>query len=464
MKNLSIKTQVLGLILGSLLVLGIVTTISAVYKSKDALMQSNFSRLTTVRDFKKSQIEEFFRANIATLKIISMSNNVEYLVDDLYRLEEKMELNPSGSFPISDPLVHETIEPYEHFFKTFIKEYKFEDILLINVETGQVRYSAKKLKDYGTNLKTGTFKSSALAEVFRQTIKNDRATYVDMKPYVVNGNAPMLFLGIPVKVEGELNSILVLEIAGSSINHVMQKRIGYGKTQEDYLVGQDHLMRSDSVLDKKHHTILNSFANPKTNTINTQQVNAALKDKNATGEGIFTEYNGKKTLTAYSTIKVGNDLTWAIISTISEDEVLVAPNAIRNFLIIELVIILLLISFIALYVLNHNMIRPLNNFKKTLLEIGNSKDLRKTLECDAPSEIEEMAQSFNTLLHDLQHLINQSKTTSTLNTDKAHNLSSNAHELGENVDVSATLITETNISSKKNSRSPNKQRRNYQSE
>lgn len=450
MKNLSIKTQVLGLILGSLLVLGIVTSISAVYKSKEALMQSNFSELTTVRDFKKSQIEEFFQTNIATLKIISMSNNVEYLVDDLYRLEEKMELNPTGSFPIADPLVDETIEPYENFFKTFIKEYKFEDILLINAETGQVRYSAKKHKDYGTNLKTGTLKSSALAEVFTQTIKNDRATYVDMKPYIVNENAPMLFLGIPVKIEGELNSILVLEIAGSSINHVMQKRIGYGKTQEDYLVGQDHLMRSDSVLDKKYHSILNSFSNPKTGSINTQQVNAAFQDKNSAGaKGIFREYNNKQVLTAYATIKVGDDLIWAIVSVINEDEVLVTPNAIRNFFIIELLIVLLLISFIALYVLNNNMIQPLNNFKETLLDIGVSKDLRKSLECDAPSEIEDMAQSFNTLLHDIQHLINRSKTVSTLNTDKAHNLSSNAHELGENIDISANLIKTTTISSKK---------------
>jgi methyl-accepting chemotaxis protein len=438
------------MIFTSLLVLGVVTSISSVYKSKEALMQSNFSKLTTVRDFKKSQIEEFFQTNIATLKVISQSNNVEYLVDDLYRLEEKMELNPKGAFPISDPLVDETIEPYERFFKSFVKEYRFEDILLINAQTGQVRYSVKKRKDYGTNLKNGPLKSSALAEVYRQSIKNDRATYVDMKPYAPSENAPMLFLGIPVKIEGELNSVLVVEIAGSSINHVMQKRIGYGKTQEDYLVGKDHLMRSDSVLDKKNHSILHSFANPKTGSINTVQVNAALKSANsAGGRGIFTEYNKAQVLTAYSTIKIGQDFTWAILSVINEDEVLITPNAIRNFIIIEVIVILLVIGFISVLILNNNMIKPLNNFKATLLEIGRTKDLTKSLECDAPAEIEDMAKSFNALLHDLQHLINSAKVTSTNNTQKANNLSSNAHEVGNNVELSAQIIKDASSSSNK---------------
>ena len=445
MKNLSIKTQVLIMILGSLLVLGIITSISAVYKSKDALMQSNFAKLTTVRDFKKSEIEEFFQKNIAILKVISMSNNVEYLVDDLYRLEEKMELNPSGAFPIQDPLVDETIEPYENFFKTFIKEYKFEDILLINAQTGQVRYSAKKHKDYGTNLKSGDLKASALAKVYRKAIKNDTASYVDMEPYSPNKNAPMLFLGIPVKIEGELNSVLVLEIAGSSINHIMHQRIGYGKTQEDYLVGANHLMRSDSFLDTKNHSILNSFSHPKQGSIHTPQVDAALKGDE--GRGIFTEYNDKKVLVAYSTIKVSDTIQWAILSVITADEVLVTPNAIRNFLLIELFVFLLLISFISLYILNKNMITPLNDFKTALLEIADTKDLSQSITCNAPTEIEDMARSFNLLLHDLQELINNSKTTSTDNTQKSNNLSSIAHTLGTNIDTTAKIVKEASTSS-----------------
>jgi len=450
MKNLSIKTQVLIMILGALLVLGIITSVSSIYKSKNALLQSNFAKLTTVRDFKKSQIEEFFQTNIATLQVISMSNNVEYLVDDLYRLEEKMELNPSGKFPIEDPLVDETIEPYDHFFQTFIKEYKFEDILLINAQTGQVRYSAKRGEDYGANLKTGSLRSSSLAKVYNKAMQRDKASYVDMTPYSANQNKPVLFLGIPVKIEGETNSILVLEIAGSSINHVMQKRIGYGKTQEDYLVGADHLMRSDSVLDKEKHSILYSFAHPDTAAINTVPVNKALQDTNATGAtGIFTQYNQEKVLTAYGTIKVGNDITWAIISVINEDEVLVTPNSMRNFIILEFIIIFTIISLLSIYVLNNNMITPLNNFKKTLLEIGQTKDLTKSLECDAPAEIEDMARSFNLLLHDLQHLINSAKTTSTHNTNKATGLSSHAHAVGKNIDTSADIIKEASISSNK---------------
>jgi len=440
MKNLSIKTQVLGIILMSLITLGVITSYSSVSQSKNSLMSSNLSKLKMVRDTKKSQIEEFFTKNIATMRVISKSNNVEYLADDLYRLEEKMELNPTGAFPIKDSLITDTIEPYERFFKSFIKEYGYEDVLLVNVATGQVRYSAKKLKDYGANLKTGKLKASALAEVYNKTIKNKRATYVDMKPYAPSNNEPMLFLGIPVMLEDEFNSVLVIKIAGSSINHVMQKRIGYGATQEDYLVGQDYLMRSDSFLDPKNHSIINSFKNPKMGSIKTIEVQNALKGKSAIG--IFTEYNGQQVLSAYSTILVGEDFKWAIVSAISEEEVLVTPNEIRNFIIIEVLVILIIIGLISSWILNNNLIKPLNRFKETLLEIGNSKDLTKSLECDAPAEIEDMARSFNTLLHDLQGLINNAKESSTQNTTTANELSNNASTVGANIEDSVTMTEE----------------------
>ncbi len=121
MKNLSIKVQVLSLILTSLLILGISTAYSSVTKSKEALMESNFLKLQTVRNLKKSQIEAFFLSNIATLKVLSNSNNVEYLADDLFRLEEKMDITPDKEFPVNDELVKDTIQPYERFFKSLIK-------------------------------------------------------------------------------------------------------------------------------------------------------------------------------------------------------------------------------------------------------------------------------------------------------------------------------------------------------
>lgn len=440
MKNLSIKVQVLSLIIASLLILGIITSFSSVYQSREALMQSNFSKLKTVRDLKKSQIEDFFLTNIATLNVISNSNNVEYLADDLFRLEEKMDVTPNKDFPINDPLVKETIEPYERFFSSFVKEYGYEDILLINALTGQVSYSAKKQKDYGTNLKNGFLKSSSLAEVYLNTLKNNRATYVDMKPYSPNNNEPMLFLGIPIKIDGETNSILVLKIAGSSINKVMLKRVGYGDTQEDYLVGKDYLMRSDSYLDPKYHSILKSFSNPKEGSIKTVPTINAFKTKASTG--IFQEYNGQEVLSAYSTIKVGEDFKWAILSVINEDEVLITPNQIRNFIIIEVILILIIIVLLSLWMLNNNLIRPLNNFKATLLDIGRTKDLRKNLSYDAPREIEDMAESFNSLLYSLQNLINSAKQSSTHNTHVAHTLSTNALEVGKNVDLSVKIIEE----------------------
>jgi len=330
MKNLSIRLQVLLLVVLSLFVLGGVTSFIAVTKSKDALLDGNSRKLETVHDLKKTQMEKFFLGTMATISVLSKSNNVEYLADDLYRLEEKMDFFPEKDFPVNDLLAQDTIEPYERFFKSAVAEFGYEDILLINVNNGQVTYSVKKGQDFGANLKVGKYKTSTLAEVWANTIASEKPTFVDMKPYAADDNKPMMFLGAPVYVEDELNSILVFKISGSSINKIMQERIGYGKTQEDYLVGSDHLTRSDSVLNPKKHSILSSFSNPKANSINTVPVLNAFKNKN--GTGIYKDYNGKDILCSYSTVDVGSGIKWAILSIINEDEVLILPNEIRNFL------------------------------------------------------------------------------------------------------------------------------------
>ncbi len=59
MKQLSIKLQVLILVISSLLILRVITSMISSSKSKSVLTKNSYEKLTTVRDIKKDHIEEF---------------------------------------------------------------------------------------------------------------------------------------------------------------------------------------------------------------------------------------------------------------------------------------------------------------------------------------------------------------------------------------------------------------------
>jgi len=256
-------------------------------------------------------------------------------------------------------------------------------------------YSQAKESDYGANLNSGSLKDSGLAEAWRKVKELKRPVFVDMKPYAPSAGAPAMFLGSPVYIDGILESVLVFQISDKSINNIMQFRAGYGASQEDYLVGSDKRMRSDSFLDPEGHSLKASFAN---NTkVNTDASKNALANK--TNTEIIIDYNNNPVLSSYKPIKIGQDITWAIISEIDEAEVLQAPNETRNTILLITIILLIVIVASSLYIINNLIVKRLLNFQDGLVGffkyINREETEVKQLDTDSFDEIGLMARVVN---------------------------------------------------------------------
>jgi methyl-accepting chemotaxis protein len=154
-----------------------------------------------------------------------------------------------------------------------------------------------------------------------------------MTSYAPSNNGPVMFIGTPVIQNDRTVAILVLQLSDVEINKFMAYRNGYGETQEDYLVGPDSLMRSDSFLDPVYHSLVASFENPSLGSIDTDATKAAFAGES--NAEVMIDYNGSHVLSAYSLVQIDDDITWAIISQIDEAEVLIIPNAIRNSILIN---------------------------------------------------------------------------------------------------------------------------------
>ncbi|WP_072679580.1 methyl-accepting chemotaxis protein [Arcobacter sp. LA11] len=396
-KNVSIKVKVLAIALLGLFLLASVVGFISVNKASEALMKKSYGSLTSARDGKTEQIKNFFADKIASIDTLVKTKDAIELAYDMDSIEGMMNINADGKFPIEEQHVKNVTAPHEKFFNNYMKANGYANIYMVNVRTAQVMYAADKKSDYGENLKTGELKSSGLGEVFEKTMKNMKPTFVDIKPYGPSNNVPTMFLGAPILEDEELTGILVFQISDKTINSVMKFRKGYGKTQEDYLVGTDFLMRSDSYLNPKTHSTKASFANPKKGNVKTEASLSALKGKLETK--ITTNYNGTSVLSAYGLIKIGKDLKWAIISEIDESEVLMASKNIKTQSTIIALVFLVVIAFIVYFVINKEVIKPLNDFQNGLVEffkyLNKETEAVTLLENKTKDEIGVMSQIVN---------------------------------------------------------------------
>ena len=83
MNKFSLKIQIILLTVFSLILLSLVTTYIANEKTKEALIQKNYSALTGARNIKKYFIEAFFNERISDIKILSKSQDIKNIVNDM---------------------------------------------------------------------------------------------------------------------------------------------------------------------------------------------------------------------------------------------------------------------------------------------------------------------------------------------------------------------------------------------
>jgi hypothetical protein len=86
-----------------------------------------------------------------------------------------------------------------------------------------------------------------------------------------------------------------------------------GETGESYLVGPDYLMRSDSYLDPKHHSVVASFRNPEKGKVESTAAKGAIAGKK--GADIVTDYNGNPVLSAFAPVDILG-VKWALLAEI----------------------------------------------------------------------------------------------------------------------------------------------------
>ena len=336
-------------------------------------------------------------------------------------------------------------EKFHHYFHEVQKKYGFYDIFLLDPKDGKIVYSVFKELDFATSLNKGPYKSSNFADAFKKAtqLNNNSLFMVDYKQYLPSYNAPASFATAPLYDKGELIGVLAVQFPLDKLNEIMGQRDGLKKTGESYLVGPDNLMRSDSYLDPENRNVESSFRNPQSGKVETLAVDEAFKGQSA--EKIIKDYNNNNVLSAFSPIKISDNITWALIVEIDEAEALQAKTEIINLetnirsgikvtLIIACIVVAIVALIISLLVVR-SINRPLAKTVNLIKEIAEGEgDLTKRLDISGNDELTELSSCFNQYSETIYSIVKSTQESASDLSEQAISIAATSTQLNANTD------------------------------
>ncbi|MCK4442022.1 MAG: sensor histidine kinase, partial [Sulfurovaceae bacterium] len=305
------------------------------------------------------QIKNYISERVSDIDIISKSTDIIDLVKILDQYS-KIEIdNPSH-------VINDIALPNNKFIDIYMKN-GYSDMFIISLD-GQIQYSHKNSVKSWVNINNKEFQKSGLKKIWQKVINNKKIMFVDTK-LDKNSYQSSLYIGSPIYINKKLKAVLIFHISNTNISKIMNFREGYAKTQKDYLIGRDNIIKNNSLNCYNIHTNDNYNFNEILNQCDNKATREAFNGHS--GETTFLKYN-KRVLSAYSPIKLNKDLEWIILSEIDEDEVLLIPHKIKNTIIIDSIIfILLIIAMIGI------LIQKILKDRK--VEISKAKEINKNL-------------------------------------------------------------------------------------
>ncbi len=287
--------------------------------------------------------------------------------------------------------------------KTYLENaaaiYGFPDLYLIGTD-GYVFYSVRQLADFQTNLFTGPYRKSGLAEVATRVLKTNKLVVSDYRPYEPAGNKPTAFMAKPVIYNG-IEFIVAFQIPSTHLDKIVGLKTTKGHkiaSAQSFLIGQDKLWRTESEFAAKYgvkHTRFNTNAR-----MDTPIVALALQGKKGAKKTINNI--GEEVLTAWMPFRF-KEINWALIREVDLKQVDVP---IRN--LIKTTILLLGVALIAVLIISllvsKGITGPIDQIMKVIKKVDQG-DFDARAKVTSKDELGVMASSFNNMIATTRNLM-----------------------------------------------------------
>ena len=286
----------------------------------------------------------------------------------------------------------------------FLEEYKeiqeYYDIFLIDKE-GQIFYSVVHESDYETNLLTGPYRDTLLAEVFSKAKQSAPETSVMSNfEFYFPSDSVAAFIAAPVyerghrervQARGELIGVIALQLSLDNIDEFMLDRAGLKNTGETIL-GQ-RSKNGDSVF---FTTRIFEEEGGALQIVPKERLDVPITQALLGNEGLFLEgvdYRGVEVFSATQYIK---NADWGLVAKIDKSEALAPISGIKLKIIIVFFIIISIVVILAIMIARY-VSKPLVKLTKDVDEITGGKfDIR--LSESNITEVRNLTESLNRIL------------------------------------------------------------------
>lgn len=311
---------------------------------------------------------------------------------------------------------------YHPIFRNIVSRFGYYDMFLINPK-GQIVYTVFKETDYATNLESGPYKDSNLAQLVRDVITSKEKGFtqlVDFAAYAPSYGTPAAFIAAPIYNGPKLVGVLAFQMPVNEINNVMTgnqdwKQDGLGQSGETILVGSDTLMRSASrffLEDPKGYLAqlesrgfkkdaIERLSQYDTTILQQPVATPAVTKAIAGGSGTLrvVDYRGIPVLSSYAPLQI-DGLHWVILSQMDLAEAYAPIHAFQRQILITATLLILVVTLLAMG-LAHLFVKPVQQLIDSARKVS-SGELASIPDLNSRDEFGELAQSFNAMVRSLQ--------------------------------------------------------------
>lgn len=112
---------------------------------------------------------------------------------------------------------------YHRPFRQFLEEFEYYDIFLVDSKSGDIIYSVYKELDYTTSLVDGPYANTGIGEAFRAANKLDAdgVALIDFSPYTPSYEGAASFIASPIFDGNQKLGVLIFQMPIGRINNIM---------------------------------------------------------------------------------------------------------------------------------------------------------------------------------------------------------------------------------------------------
>lgn len=394
MKNIKILTKLIIYFLAIGFLITLVIGLFSYFQAQKALLKRTEEQLISIRDIKKSQIEGFMKERYADIEVLAQSKDVHNMITKIKEYQQNINISQFDDYPTNNEKYQKLWTNFGRYLISYKQTYDYHDLFILDGDYGHVLYTVEKESDLGTNLKHGKYRETSLAHLWKTITKTKEIQIADFKPYSPSNGDQSMFIGAPIIENGEVMSVIVLQISEIPINKIVNQRSGMGNSGELYIIGKW----------KEKKSSLRSNRIVKEGKIGDVKSDNIIKKCLDGDEGFETKIGstGEHELVCYAPLKI-KGLNWGVFSTIKESEIMLpAYNLGKIILLIGTFMIIALL--ILAYFLAKSFSVPILQTVEFAKQITTG-DLTATININQKDEIGTLADTLKTMSEKLKEVI-----------------------------------------------------------